>query len=96
MEAKLYYTAPSDEMFDELKAKAMEVWQGYDNEYGYATEKIDRIKDIGNVKDNFMYMVSMFDQDNQRKLAEKLSPDTRRAVRDRMIDGGNPEDLIPF
>jgi hypothetical protein len=29
-------------------------------------------------------------------LAEKLSPETRQAIRERMIDGGNEEWMIPF
>lgn len=96
MEAKLYYTAPSNEAFEELRKAAIEVWQQYDNEYGYVDEKTAAIVNIRNVSDNFMYMVAMFDINNQRKLAEKLSPATRLAVRERMIDGGNPEWLIPF
>ena len=59
--AKLYYTPSTDEQFNELKEKAIEIWQGYDDTHGYATEKINAIKDIENVSDNFMYMVAMFD-----------------------------------
>ena len=40
--------------------------------------------------------IPMFDINNQGNLAEKLSLETRMAIRDRMIDGGNPEFLIPF
>ena len=99
MEAKLYYTAPVDFEFNELKAKAIELWREVDSDndkYGYASEKINAIKDIGNIKDNFMYMVAMFDYKNQTLLAEKLSATTRKAVRDRMIDGGQPLQFIPF
>ena len=32
---KLYYTPPSEECFNELKQKAIEIWQSYDNTYGY-------------------------------------------------------------
>ena len=95
-EAKLYYTPPSDSQFNELKEKAIEIWSTMGDEPSYAEEKIGRIKDIKNIQDNFMYMVAMFDINNQVKLAEKLSMETRMAVRDRMIDGGNPEYLIPF
>ena len=94
--AKLYYTPPTDEQFNELKEKAIEIWQGYDDAHGYATEKINAIKDIKNVSDNFMYIVAMFDIFNQEKLAEKLSFETRKAVRDRMIDGGNSPEYIKF
>ena len=92
----LYYTPPTDEQFNELKEKAIEIWTPMGDEPSYSQEKIGRIKDIKNIQDNFMFMVAMFDQDNQRKLAEKLKPETRKAVKDRMIAGGNPEYLIVF
>jgi hypothetical protein len=99
MTAELYYTPPTDEIFNEVKEKATELWREVDSDndkYGYATEKINRIKDIANVGDNFMYMVAMFDQGNQRMLADRLAEETRQAIRERMIDGGHSEYLIAF
>jgi hypothetical protein len=93
---ELYYTPPTQEIFNEVKEKAIEIWSKMGDEPSYSQEKIGAIKDIGNVQDNFMYMVAMFDIHNQRILAEKLSPETRLAIRERMIDGGNTEFLIPF
>lgn len=95
-EPKLYYTPPTDEQFNELKEKVIEIWQEYDNKFGYVDEKVGRIKDMGNIQDNFMYIVAMFDSSNQRKLAGKLSKETREAVRARMIDGGSSEEYIAF
>lgn len=92
----LYYTPPKEEEFNELKKAAMEIWGTYDDTYGYATEKINQIKDLKNVGDNFMYIVAMFDFENQKILAKKLSSETCEAIRDRMIDAGNPEWYIPF
>ncbi len=43
-----------------------------------------------------MYITAMFDIFNQEKLAEKINPETRKAVRDRMIDGGNEPEYIKF
>ena len=94
--ARLYYTPPPDDHFDELKKRSIEIWSVMGDEPSYSQEKIGRIKDIKNVEDNFMYMVAMFDFHNQIKLSEKLSVETRKSVRDRMIDGGNPQFLIPF
>lgn len=91
---KLYYTAPPDEVFNELKEKAIEIWTPMGDEPSYAEGKINQIKDLKNISDNFMYMVAMFDINNQRKLAEKLSGETRRAVRDRIIAGGSPLEYI--
>ena len=83
---KLYYTPPTDKQFNELKEKAIEIWLGYDDTYGYASEKINAIKDIKNIQDNFMYMVAMFDIHNQAKLAWLLSPEARKAVIERLKD----------
>jgi len=97
--ARLYYTPPTEEQFNEVKEKSMELWKEVDTDndkYGYISGKINAIKDIKNVQDNFMYMIAMFDINNQGKLAEKLSDETRLAIRERMIDDGNPEEYIPF
>lgn len=87
----LYYTAPTDEIFEEVRQKAIKIWKTYDDTYGYATEKIDQIKDIGNVGDNLMYIVSMFDDNNQKILAGQISPEAKKAIADRIIDGGTPD-----
>ena len=96
MQEDLYYTPPSDLQFNELKQAAIEIWSGMGSEPSYSDEKIGCIKDIENVGDNFMYMVAMFDIHNQRKLAGKLSDETRKAVRDRMIAGGTLEEYVTF
>ena len=94
--SKLYYTPPSEECFEEVKEKVIEIWLGYDDTFGYATSKINPIKDMQNIQDNFMYLVAMFDSNNQRKLANKLSIESRKAIKERMIDGGQPPEYICF
>lgn len=91
-----YYEAPSDEIFNEIKERVIEIWNSYDNTFGYATEKINRVRDLENVQDNAIYMIAMFDHVNQGKLASLLSTEAREAIRDRMIAGGIPEELIYF
>lgn len=63
-----YYQAPSDEIFNEIKKQSVKLWQTYDDTHGYATEKVSRITDIVNFKDNVGYIVAMFDIHNQMKL----------------------------
>lgn len=94
--ADLYYTPPSDEVFLEVKEKAMALWSTMGSEPSYSEGKIARIKDIPNVGDNFMYMVAMFDSGNQRLLAMTLSSDACDAIRERLIAGEMPETLIYF
>jgi hypothetical protein len=99
MDSKLYFTPPSDEHFQELKEKAIELWREIDlggDQHNYAKGKIDHIKDIINAGHNFMYMVEMFDYYSQTLLAKKLSEGTRRAIRDRMLASGISIFLIPF
>lgn len=91
---KLYYTPPSNELFDELKNAAIDVWSSYGEPY--RSEKIASIKDIENVSDNFMYMVAMFDTSNQIKLKKLLSDDCKKAVSERLISGGCPDEYNFF
>lgn len=81
-----YYTAPRNTLFEEVRAEAMKIWGSYKEPY--RTEKMDRIKDLKNVSDNFMYIVAMFDMPNQTKLADNISPEAREAIRKQMIAGG--------
>ena len=91
--SKLYYTAPSDEAFEDMRKACIEVWGQYDNEFGYVDDKTGRIKEIANVQDNFMYMIAMFDHQSTKVVA-KLSEATKQAVRERMIDGGNDAEYL--
>lgn len=96
MQITSYNQAPLGSTFQELRDKAIELWQTYDNAYGYVDEKVNQIKDLANYKDNFMLIVSMFNSSNQIRLAKMLSPETRLAIRERMISGGYPSYLIFF
>lgn len=93
---RLYYQPPSDAIFTDLKKAAMRIWLGYDDEFGYATEKVNRIKDLKNVGDNFMFMIAMYDSSNQRKLFASINEDTKQAVRARLLDGGMIPDELYF
>jgi len=95
-EKNLYYTAPSNEEFEEVKAKAIEIWNDYSNEFDYRTEKLNQIKNLQNISDNVMYIITTFDMNNQVALSMILSPGTRKAISDRMKAGGNPPEANPF
>ena len=91
-----YYEPPSQECFDEVKEEAIGIWSVMGDEPSYSREKIDRIQDLPNIQDNFMYMIAMFDLGNQAKLAQRLSEETRKEVSDRIIDGGTPPEYNVF
>ncbi len=82
MDQKTYYTAPPQEIFEEIKRIAIGIWGKYDDTYGYATEKINAIKDLENVSDNAWYMVAMFDGNNQSKMLSMASPKTKMMILD--------------
>lgn len=64
---------PSKQIFDEMKAAAIAVWsENYSDEFGYVTEKTDRINGITNIQDNAMVFFRMFDWTNQSKMMYKL------------------------
>ena len=92
----LYYTPPTEKQFNEVKEKAIELWNTYDNSHGYVDEKVNRIKDLKNVGDNIMFIVAMFDSTNQSKLSGMLSEETREAIADRIRSGGTPDNYNFF
>lgn len=75
MSVSLYYTAPAQDVFDEIKAAALTIWRGHSNEL-YIKEKVERIESILNVSDNWMYMVAMFDTPNKLRLFGMLRTTT--------------------
>jgi len=90
-EAKLYYTPPRQELFEAVKSRAMKLWKEVDTDndkYGYATEKINQIKNIENIGDNFMHIIAMFDPNNQKILAARLADETKKEIHDRINDSG--------
>jgi len=93
---KLYYTPARDTTFNEVKEKSIEIWKTYDDEYGYATEKVNGIKDLKNVGDNLMYIVSQFDHWNKIKLSKMLSLEASNDISIRMIAGGYSEEYDSF
>ena len=79
--SKDYYIAPSQEIFDDIKQASIKVWQTYDNEFRYVDEKVNAIKDFENVRDNYAYMVAMFDMFNQHKVLKLLElPESKSLV----------------
>lgn len=71
------HTTPSEEIFNEMKKAALEIWNTYNDDYGYATEKKDRVNSITNIQDNVMVFYRMFDRANQMRMENKLSEKAR-------------------
>jgi hypothetical protein len=67
---------PSITIFEEMKSAAIAVWQTYDNQHGYVTEKLERVNSITNIQDNAMVFYRMFDYENQARMRERLSQES--------------------
>jgi hypothetical protein len=75
---------PSQEIFDEMKAIATEIWNTYDNKYGYVDEKLGRLSYLTNVEDNAMISYRMFDTQNQTTFFFKASPEVRDYIKNNL------------
>lgn len=84
----LYYTAPPDANFEELRDAAAEIWRSID------PEKETYVLGIRNVRDNFMYLVGMLDSNNQLILSDRLYNVTRRMVHDRIVSTGGTDETF--
>ena len=72
-----YYTTPAQEIFDDIKQNSIKIRKTYDDTYWYATEKISIVESIENNKDNWLYIVAMFDSNNQSKLLNLVNQETK-------------------
>ena len=64
---------PSQEIYNEMKSIATQIWETYDNQYGYVTEKLSYINRIDNIQDNAMVFYRMFDNNNQETFRANAS-----------------------
>jgi hypothetical protein len=64
---------PSQEIYNEMKSIATQIWETYDNRYGYVTEKLGYINSIDNIQDNAMVFYRMFDNQNQSTFRSNAS-----------------------
>ena len=77
---------PTQEIFEDIKQAAVEVWNNYDDTYGYRTEKLDRINEIKNYADNWYTFIGMFDANNQVKMMLNIKkPETKKFLEEQWI-----------
>jgi hypothetical protein len=75
---------PTIEIFNEIKASAISVWETYDNTYGYVTEKLEYINRLENIQDNVMVFYRMFDWVNQGKMLNMLSEESIEYIKENL------------
>ena len=71
-----YYKRVTEKAFKDIKQNCIKIWQSYNDEFGYSTDKINRVKDVNNIKDNGLHLIAMFDVLNIQKLLSMLKPET--------------------
>jgi hypothetical protein len=86
MNQEEYYTAPSDAVFEGIKTASIKLWQTYDDQFGYATDKVNMIKNIKNIKDNTCHMVAMFDSKNHGKLLQMVEGEAKAWLEDLLFN----------
>ena len=71
---------PSQEIYNEMKSLATQIWSTYDNQYGYVTEKLSYINRIDNIQDNAMVFYRMFDNNNQETFRANASNEVLKYI----------------
>lgn len=82
-----YYKAPPQKVFDDIKENAIKIWLTYDNTHSYGDEKVGRIKNMRNIRDNAWFIVAMFDSLNQAKLIMAVKQKTSKMIMNALTDG---------
>jgi len=72
---------PSIDIFNDMKQAATQVWETYDNEYGYVDEKLNYVNGLSNTQDNAMVFYRMFDWENQRKFKQLVNEETLEYIK---------------
>ncbi len=85
----VYYTAPDDDVFNELREAAIDRWN--DMDYPGATHYADSLPHTLNITDNFMHILASFDVNMQIEVVKKLSAETKAEIRKRLLDVGEKE-----
>ena len=89
METMIYYKPPGQKYFDDLKSACIRYFKTFDNDFGYADEKIKTLESLENVGGNFMSMVKMIHPLAWEVLAELVTLETRVHISARLEDGGH-------
>lgn len=86
-DVELYYTAPSDEIFNDLKAAVIKLRIELSPDFHH--EKTKKLQEIENIRDNFMFIYATLDIYNQIEVLYRISKKTEREIFDRL-----PEDYF--
>ena len=75
-----YYEAPSNDIFNDIKINAIRIFIELNCHHDYVFEKISKIIEIQNVRDNYAFIVAMLDVYNQSRLKDLVKQETRELL----------------
>ena len=78
----------TDEIFNEVKGLVTQIWETYDNTFGYVDEKMSIVNSLPQEWDSIILMIRMFHVHLQMKILENLSKETSDAIKLEMYDRG--------
>lgn len=76
----------TDKIFEDLRSSAVKVRSDYPDTYGYRTKQTDIVNSITNEYDNRIKFVWMMDPNNQRKLLDLVTEETKEFLYNRYWD----------
>ena len=78
------HETPTQEIFDEMKATAISIWESKNTHPGYLEEKMKPVNARVNLKDNAMVFYREFDWLNQREFRYKSSNEVLLYIRNNL------------
>jgi hypothetical protein len=78
----------TDEVFNEVKTLVTNIWNQYDNQFGYVDEKMDVVNELPQEWISVIQMIRMFHFVIQRKIFKTLSQEANESIKLEMYDRG--------
>jgi len=71
------YLPPRQKVFNEIKKACIDMWNTFDNTYGYVDEKLAIAEQIRNVGGDVMILLNMFHPTLRELIIFELSPEAK-------------------
>jgi hypothetical protein len=75
------YLPPRQKVFDEIKKACIDMWNTFDNTYGYVDEKMERVEQIHNDGADVMFLLNMFHHNLRAFIISGLSPEAKDYIK---------------
>jgi hypothetical protein len=71
------FRPPRQIIFDEIKGACIDMWNTYDNTWGFVDEKLALVEQIHNHGGDVMLLLNMFNPNMKEFIIKNLSPDAK-------------------